>query len=186
MLESLIPWLMGAGGLIGVAALIALNPLAAARFFSAVAGLVLDKARALVAWVGDPGRNWWKIGCLSFGACFTLAALVASERHEAVTVQVAAREAQALACSDTVAKVTDRANTASRNFLACQKALEREVGLPDEVDRLNAEALAAAQAEARTAKAEAAAWRQRYANRPKDCTAALAEVELKCASLSDY
>jgi hypothetical protein len=186
VLESVIPWLVGAGGIAAVVGLFFLNPLAMARFFSAVAGLVLDKARAFIQWCRDPGRNWWKVGCLSFGACFTVAALVATERHEAVAVEVAAKTAQEAACGAAKTELGRQVDTASRNFLACQKALEREVGLPDQVDAMNAEALAAAKAEARKAKAEAEAWRQRYASRPQTCTAALAEVEKQCASFSDY
>lgn len=185
-LKSWLPWAGGGVLLVGIIALVVMNPLAAAKLASAVSGFLLDKTRALVRWAWDPERNWWKIGCFSFAGFFAVAAFYAhSQRREAINI--------ATACTVTVegvqAVVREREADlvkATENFKTCQAALEREVGLPDEVDKLNAEAVAAAQADAAAARRELADFKRRSKNKPADCTAALVEVEKNCGDLSDY
>lgn len=185
-LKTVLVGIGGTGVVLGLFALAFMNPVAFARLASQVSGFVLDRLRALVEWGRDPNRNWWKVGCLTFAGFFTLAAFIAHDRHrEVIVITERCAEAKSVLSGEKEKAVV--LFTKARDGLAeCQVALAREVGLPDDIEAMNAAAIAKLEADARKAKAEADEWRRRYNARPKDCTAALAVVEDRCGSLSGY
>lgn len=150
-----------------------------------VAAFLLEKARDAVAWARDPERNWWKVGCFSFAGFFALASWYADGQRREVVATVTRYETEIL--PPIRKQASDASEAATNNFaslLQCQTMLAAEVGLGLDVDRWNREALEAAQRAQAKAEAQLREWRGR--ERSLDCTAALAAMEGKCATFSDY
>lgn len=179
---------LGVGGVVAIGAGFFFAPAATLAFLRAavgfvvdVAGFVLEKLRAVVAWARDPKRNWWKIGCVSLASVCALLSWYADGQRREVLSTITHYETVVLP------PIKKQAETATANYdalLVCRKALADEVGLQEDIERQNREAVAAAQAVAQRAEAELVEWRRRA--RSVDCTAALAALEGKCASFSDY
>jgi hypothetical protein len=180
--KTLILGLGGTAVAVTLAALVILNPAAGLKLASQVAGFLLDVVRRAVAWARDPARDWWKIGCLTFSALFAVASVVANHRHQAATElarEYDVLELEADGLEDQLAKANEKVR-------ALEAQLAKEIGLKQEVARLNQEAVAKVQAKAAQAAAQAADWRRRYRDRPDTCKAAQAALEEQCASLSDF
>lgn len=146
---------------------------------------VLEKLRDVVKWARAPERNWWKIGCVSLAGFCAVASWYADTQRRQVIATIARYETEILPPIKKQAE--DASAAATSNFTAllqCQSLLAAEVGLQEDIERQNREAVAAAEAVARRAQAELVAWRER--ERSVDCTAALAALEGKCAAFSDY
>lgn len=184
-----IGWLGLGGGtlaVIGTAVFAALNPLRALALAKDIGAFLLDKARAFVAWARDPARNWWKIGCVSLASvCALLAWYAEGQRREVIIVQEKCA-AEKVGLEQDFRPVREAAFRNFTELQSCVAELAKVVGEDRDTDRLNAEAVAKAEAKARQASQEAAKWRQRYEARPDDCKAALNSVEAKCAALSNY
>ena len=112
--------------------------------------------------------------------------LYAVDRSREVVRVVEQCKVQATNYETQIQTITETARSNRDNLLTCEKMLTDEVGLQADIERQNQEAVDALAKQAALAKREAAAWQSRYNARPATCTAALAEVEKQCASLSDY
>lgn len=169
-------------GMAGIAA--AFNPLRALALAKDIGAFVIDKARVFVAWCREPDRNWWKVGCLSFAGFFALASWYADSQRREVGATVNRYEGQLATVKAESQVARDTAASNRQALLQCQAALTLEVGLRQDVDRLNAEAVARAEAARKRAESDLAAFKARP--RPLSCAAALTALETQCATFSDY
>lgn len=176
--------ILGVGGL-GALALFVFAPATAMSLLHNVAAFLLERVRNVVKWARDPNRNWWKVGCFSFAGFFALASWYADSQRREVVATVTRYETVILPPIKKQAE--EAAAAATQNFAAllqCQMLLQAEVGLQADVERQNREAVEAATRAQAKAEAQLREWRGR--ERSLDCTAALAAMEGKCASFSDY
>lgn len=182
-LLSLWPLALGALGIAGGAFAI-LNPIKALQLARDIGGFVIEKLRALVKWFREP-HDWWRIGVFSLGFGFMIASFVAWDARR--TIVVVQREC-AQKVTEVEAKVAAVQGVAESNYQAvqqCATTLKAEVGKRQETEKLAAAAVKAAKRNEAKAEAELAAWQKRYAQRPKKCDDALAEMEKVCATVPD-
>lgn len=155
---------------------------AALKFINEAIALLLDFARRVLAWVRDPARDWWKIGCLTFSGLFGLAAIYANDQRG--DAQEASAKFEQLATADALLAEELAASKLWAVLLEAQ--LKAEIGLRQEIELANSQAVAKVQAQAAQAARAAADWKRRYADRPNTCKAAQAALEDACATLSDF
>lgn len=156
--------------------------LAALKFINEAIALVLDFARRVLAWIRDPARDWWKVGCLTFSALFAVAAVYANDQRG--DVADVTTELVALRAADADLAQQLEASKLWATLLEAQ--LAKEIGLRQDVERLNKDAVAKVQAKAAQAARAAADWKRRYTDRPDTCKAAQAALEDACGTLSGY
>jgi hypothetical protein len=181
-------WIFG-----GVAALLlaaavgaALNPLKALGLARAAGGFVLEKLRAGVEWARDPKRDWWKVGCVTFGALFGVAAWYADgQRRQVITIREECQTVRTTLQTRVVELETTGA--LDRTDLAtCRAYMANVADGRQAVEAENRDALLELERAARAADARAAEWKRRYEAKTPDCSTALAVLEEKCATFSDY
>lgn len=156
--------------------------LAALKFINEAIALVLDFARRVLAWIRDPARDWWKVGCLTFSALFAVAAVYANDQRG--DVADVTTELVALKAADADLAQQLEASKLWATLLEAQ--LAKEIGLRQDVERQNKDAVAKVQAKAAQAARAAADWKRRYTDRPDTCKAAQAALEDACGTLSGY
>lgn len=191
-------WAAVAGGGVGLLAVIALavlNPAAAIRLASQVAGLALDAGRSLVAWLRKPG-NKLKGACAVLALGFSLAALWSYDLNQQVTVITAARDAaigeRDTARTEAAAKGTriGELEFSLKTYLLQEQAyadLQRH--RTEELERLqqqNASAMALLEAQRDMAERSSKAWWAEYAKRPDSCKAAQEALDVACSGLGEF
>lgn len=183
------PWLAGAGiPAVAIAAFAILNPAAALKLASSIAGWLLDLARGLVSWLRKPRTAEQKLRfvCLTLGFSCMLASFAAWDARRTIVVIREKCAADLQAEHGKVAEATTIAETNRAAVQTCRTTLQAEVGKRQAVERMAADAIAKAERSEAKAERDAADWQRRYERRPKGCTAALQEVQNQCATISDY
>lgn len=183
-MKTLLVLTVGLVALLCIAA--AFNPLKALALVREAGGVFLRFAIRALRWLRDPARNWWKIGCVSFGACFAVAAWYAdSQRRELIVVTERCQTVTTTLKTELVT-VRTTADLDRADLLTCRTYMATVADGRQDVEAENREALLALEREARQADARAAEWKRRYDAKTPDCTAAAAVLEEKCAAFSDY
>lgn len=170
--------------LVGVGAV--LNPLKAVALARAIGAFFLERIRAVVEWARDPKRDWWKIGCLSFGGLFLVAAMYAENRRREVLIVTERCETVTTTLKTELVTVRTTGDLDRADLATCRTFMQAVADGRQDVESENREALLALEREARAADARAAEWKRRYDNKAPSCTAALAALEGPCAEFADY
>lgn len=170
---------------VGIVALLVLNPAAALKLASSLSGFVLDKVKALVEWARKP-HDWWKIGCLTLSACFGLASLTAYQQRQQVLVVTRTAAADADTCKRTIAEKDAELKPYRDQQAAFAKSAREETAQLLVAQQQSAEALALIQSAQEQAAKNNAAWWGQYAKRPDSCKAAQEAMDVACKSVGEY
>jgi len=186
-MDLLNPWGLGLAGVaVALVALAVFNPLAAAKLASALAGFVLDLLRRLVDWARNPRRNWCRIIGVTGGlGCMVLALGIMDARRQLEAVEAQCRVDLAGASAERDgAKALAEGHAATVTNLRARLARETERGIA--VDRMAQDAVELAKATQARADLERATWQKGYQDKPRECSVALAHMEVACASIKSY
>lgn len=176
--------LLGGGGIVVVVALLVLGPVRTLALARDIAGFFIDKARAVVKWAREPNRNWWKIGCFSFGGFFFVAALYANDQRQEVIYVTRTLTEEIRICGNRAEEAERTSKKNADAFSQCQAQLATVTGEDVDVDLQTQAALAAAEAGKREAERKLEEWKKR--ERTLECVDALNILEQRCATFSDY
>lgn len=183
------PWVAGAGvPLLAIVALALLNPAAALKLASSIAGWLLDLARGVFVWLRKPrtGEEKWRLVCMTMGCACLIASFVAWDARQTIVVIREKCAAEVKSAQGLASTAQDEARGAKYEVKSCRVALKTEIGKREEIERAGKEATAAAATKQAKAEKSAAEWQRRYEQRPKGCDDALMEVQQQCSTVRDY
>lgn len=190
------PWLAGAGGIVAaIVAFAVLNPLAAARLASSLAGLAADSLRGITEWLRKPG-NKLKATCALLAALAAIGALLSYDLNRRVTIVTVERDT---AVRERGAAIGERDSARTRlseleGTLATYRLQEQQFAdiqrqRTQQLERAQQQNVAAlAEIDRLRAQAEASdrAWWRVYQGRSDVCRAAEEALDVACAEVGKF
>ena len=190
------PWLAGAGGIaVAVAAFAVLNPVAAVRLASSLAGLAADSLRGITEWLRKPG-NKLKAACALLAALAAIGALLSYDLNREITIvrverDTAVRErGAAIGERDTArTRLSELEGTLAtyreqeQQFAAIQRQRTQQL---ERVQQQNVAALAEIDRLRAQAEASDRAWWRVYQGRSDVCRAAEEALDVACAEVGKF